>query len=90
MLTNLFNDQIQKRRVIPVQALHLDPFKVILAGHDLFRSSRPLARPSGLLEIAEPGMSIRSRLIFALHASLGVAAVTGTILALFAWTGASL
>jgi hypothetical protein len=74
-----------------MQALHLYPLEVILAGYDLSRSSRPaLAKTSCRLDIAEPEIPIQSGLAFAVQASFGGAAVAGTILALFAWSGAGL
>ena len=91
MLPNLFNDQVRKRKAIPMQAPNLYPLEVILADYDLSRSSRPaLAKPSYALNIAEPEMRIQSGLVFALQVSLGAAAVAGTILAAFAWGGAGL
>ena len=91
MLPNLFNDQVRKRKAIPMRAPNLYPLEVILADYDLSRSSRPaLAKPSYVLDIAEPEMRIQSGLVFALQASLGAAAVAGTILAVFAWSGAGL
>ena len=91
MLPNLFNDQVRKRKAIPMQAPNLYPLEVILADYDLSRSSRPaLAKPSYALNIAEPEMRIQSGLVFALQVSLGAAAVAGTILAAFAWSGAGL
>jgi hypothetical protein len=91
MLPNLFNDQGRKRKTIPMQAPNLYPLEVILDDYDLSRSSRlALAKPSYGLDIAEPEIRIQSGLVFALQVSFGVAAVTGTILALFAWSGAGL
>ena len=89
MLPNLFNDQVRKRKAIPMRAPNLYPLEVILADYDLSRSSRP-ALASYVLDIAEPEMRIQSGLVFALQASLGAAAVAGTILAVFAWSGAGL
>ena len=89
MFPNLFNDQVSKRKAIPMQAPNLYPLEVILA--DLSRSWRPtLTKPSYVLDIAKPEMRIQSGLVFALQASLGAAAVAGTILAVFAWSGAGL
>ena len=91
MLPNLFNDQVRKRKAIPMQVPNLHPLEVILADYDLSRSSRlALAKPSYVLEIAEPERRIQSGLVFALQAGLGVAAVAGTILGVFAWSGAGL
>lgn len=74
-----------------MHAPNLYPLEVILADYDLSRSSRPaLAKPSYVLNIAEPEMRIQSELVFALQASLGAAAVAGTILAVFASSGAGL
>jgi hypothetical protein len=89
MLPNLFNDQVRKRKPIPMQAPNLYPLEVILGDYDLSRSSLPaLAKTS--YGIAEPEMRIQSGLVFAFQASLGAAAVAGTILAVFAWSGAGL
>jgi hypothetical protein len=91
MLPNLFNDQVWKRKAIPMQAPNLYPMEVILANYDLSRSSRPaLAKPSYVLDIAEPERRVQSVLVFALQASVGAAAAAGTILAVFAWSGAGL
>jgi hypothetical protein len=91
MLPNLFNDQVRKRKAIPMQAPNLYPLEAILGDYDLSRSSRPApAKPSYRLDIAESGMRIQSGLVFALQASFGAAAVAGTILAVFAWSGAGL
>jgi hypothetical protein len=91
MLPNLFNDQVRKRKAIPMQAPNLYPLEVILGNYDLSRSSGPaLAKPRYDLDIAEPEMRIQSGLVFALQASFGAAAVAGTILAVFAWSGACL
>jgi hypothetical protein len=74
-----------------MQAPNLYPLEVILADYDPSRSLRPTpAKPSYVLDITKPGMRIQSSLVFALQASLGVAAVAGTILAVFAWSGAGL
>jgi hypothetical protein len=90
MLLNLSNDQVRKRNTIPMQAPNLYPLEFILAD-DLSRSSRPaLAKPGDVLDSAEPEMRIRPGLVFALQASLGAAAVVGTILAIYAWSGAGL
>ncbi len=91
MLTNLFNDQVRKRKAIPMQALNLYPLEVIFADYDLPRSSPPaLAKPIGVPDIAGPEMCLQSVLVLAFHASLGAVAAAGAILALFAWSGAGL
>ena len=64
MLPNLFNDQVRKRKTIPMQAPNLYPLEVILGDYDLSRSSRPaLAKTSYGLDIAEPEMRIQSGLV---------------------------
>lgn len=74
-----------------MRAPNLYPLEVILADYDLSRSSRPaLAKPSDVLDIAEPEMQIQPGLVFALQVGFGAVAVAGTILAAFAWSGASL
>jgi hypothetical protein len=91
MIPNLFVDQVRKRKAIPRVAPNLYSLEVILADYDLSRSSRPaLAKPSDVLDITAPETRIRSGLVFVLQLSLGGAAVAGTILALFAWSGAGL
>jgi hypothetical protein len=91
MIPNPFVDQVRKRKAIPIVAPNLYPLEVILPDYDLSRSSRPvLAKPRDVLDITAPEMRIPSGLVFALQASLGGAAVAGTILALFAWSGAGL
>jgi hypothetical protein len=88
---NLANDQVRKTKAIPMQAPKIYPLEVNLGDYDLSRSSRPaLAKSSCRLDIAEPEIPIQSGLAFALQASFGAAAVAGTILALFAWSGAGL
>jgi hypothetical protein len=74
-----------------MQAPNPYPVKVNSGDCDLSRSSRlALAKPSYALDIAEPGIPIQAGLVFALQVSFGVAAVVGTILAVFAWSGAGL
>ena len=88
---NLFNHQVQKRKANLMQAPNLYPLEVILGDYDLSRPSRPaLAKPSYGLDIAQPEMRIQSGLVFALQAGFGAAAVAGTILAVFACSGAGL
>jgi hypothetical protein len=84
-------NQVRKRKAILMQAPNLYPLEAILADYDLARSSRPaLAKPSDVLDIAKPERRIQSGLVFALQTCLGAAAVAGTILAVFAWSGAGL
>jgi hypothetical protein len=91
MRPNLFNDQVRKRKTNAMQAPNLYRLEVILGDYDLSRSSSPApAKPRYGLDIAEPEMRIQSGLVFALQASFGAAAVAGTILAVFAWSGAGL
>ena len=90
MHPNLFNDQARKRKPIPMQAPNLYPMEVILADYDPLSSRPALAKTRYVLDIAEPEMRIKSGLVFPLQISLGAAAVAGTILALFAWSGAGL
>ena len=69
----------------------VNPLEVIFAKYDLSQSSRPALAMSGIeLEIAEPETTLKAVLMFALKVGFGVAAVAGTILALFAWSGAGL
>jgi hypothetical protein len=69
----------------------VNPLEVAFAKYDLSQSSRPaLAMSAVELDIAEPETTLKSVLMFAVKAGFGVASVAGTILALFAWSGAGL
>ena len=69
----------------------VNPLEVIFPEYDLSQSSRQALAISGHeLEIAEAETNLKSVLMFALRIGFGVASVAGTILALFAWSGASL